>query len=674
MKKITSTIFGCAMATLLALSACAPTAHSSSSSGTLGDMSSSSNDDEGQQESFVPEYELTNVLLCDEGKTDYTIVIPENATPAIENAAKELKNYFAKATGATLPIEGDNNKSAEFSQKVISLGETKFFTASKIKPDTKALNRDGFIIERKDNTVIICAARDLGVLYGVYEFLSIEVDFEAYASSEVYVYSEDTVYLQDISLTKAPDFAGRVTDGPLQFDPYGAILLGYADWSASEIYDYGDSGTFIPGHSETYAQFIPRSKYNNESDPDNYHPEWFAQSSIQFCLTNTELQDELVKNAIAMLEENYELGEGRRARYLNISQNDGGGWCTCATCKPERDQYTDSGYVIRFTNKIVERLEEWRLDNHPEWDLKYCQFAYNPITPPVKKVGDTYEPVDPSVVAHKRLSIRMATLQNCYNHSLKHDSCTANETHEAYFLGWSAISTEPMTVYDYSANYHNYLLFLDIFNIMQTNLQFYKELGINHVYTQNATGLQTKPFGALENYLRGKLMWDVDADVDELTDNFFKHYYKSSAEYVRKYFDHMRTYIAYADFQKEGGWHFKLYDTFSPDLNKAYSWPIRVLEQGQEYLEQAKIDAQKNGDSAVNDTVAYRVLCERACSRYILLRNYTEYYSVDKEVYLGLLQEWEDECLACNINCMKEKITQGGGILDFISSLRAKVQ
>ena len=668
MKKITSAIFGCAMAALLALSACAPNKSKPNvpSSGTDGGN--------GQQEVFVPEYELTNVLLSDEGKTDYTVVIPENASLAIENAAKELRNYFAKATGATLPIEVDSGKTADFSQKVISLGETKFFTASKIKPDSETLNRDGFIIERKDNTVIICAARDLGVLYGVYEFLSIEVDFEAYASSEIYVYSEDTVYLQDISLTKAPDFAGRVTDGPLQFDPYGMVLLGYADWTASETYDYGDNQSFIPGHSETYGHFIPRTKYNNPEDTENYHPEWFSNANIQFCLTNEDLQDELVKNAIKILEENYALGEARRAKYLNISQNDGAGWCTCATCYPERQQYTDSGYMIRFTNKIVERLEEWRLEHCPEWDLKYCTFAYDLIIPPVKKEGETYKPVDPSVVAHKRLSIRLATLQNCYNHSLKSNTCTANQTHQSYFLGWDAISTEPMTVYDYSANYHNYLLFLDIFNIMQTNLQFYKELGVNHVYTQNATGLQTKPFGALENYLRGKLMWDVDADVEELTDNFFKHYYKSSAEYVRKYFDHMRTYIAYADSQKEGGWHFKLYDTFSPDLNKAYSWPIRVLEQGQEYLEQARVDAEKNGDKALNKVIAQRVMCERACSKYILLKNYTEYYSVDKEVYLGLLQEWEDECLACNVNCMKEKISQGGGILDFIDSLRAKVQ
>lgn len=671
MKKMASTIFACAMATLLTFSACTSTPSSSTPVVTPGGDSSGGDE---QQEAFVPEYELTDVLLCDEGKTDYTIVIPQDATAAIENAAKELKNYFAKATGAMLPIEDDSKRSADFSQKVISLGETKLFTASKIKPDSKELNRDGFIIERKDNTVIICAARDLGVLYGVYEFLSIEVDFEAYASSEIYVYSEDTVYLQDISLTKAPDFAGRVTDGPLQFDPYGAILLGYADWSASEAYDYGDNGSFLPGHSETYDDFIPRKKYNNADDPEHYHPDWFSQANIQFCLTNEDLQDELVKNAIAMLEENYALGEGRRATYLNISQNDGGGWCTCSTCKAERDQYTDSGYVIRFTNKIVERLEEWRLENCPEWDLKYCQFAYDPIVPPVKKVGDSYEPIDPSVVAHKRLSIRMTSLANCYNHSLKDDNCTANETYRAYFLGWKAISSEPMTMYDYSANYHNYLLFLDVFNIMQTNLQFYKELGINHVYTQNATGLQTKPFGALENYLKGKLLWDVDADVEELTNNFFKHYYKSSAEYVRKYFDHMRTYIAYADSQREGGWCFKLYDTFSPDLNKASSWPVRVLEQGQEYLEQAKADAQNNGDSATNDVVAYRVMCERACSRYILYKNYTEYYSADKEVYLNLLQEWEDECLACNVNCMKEKVSQGGGILDYISSLRAKVQ
>ncbi len=606
----------------------------------------------------------TDIYLVNDAATDYKIVIPENATECISFAGQELQKYMSMATGASMEIIADTGLTLDGSGKYIALGESSLFEESGMTVGEDELNRDGYKIKRYDNTVVICGARDIGTLYGIYDFLSYEIDFEAYTSDEIYYKTDKTVYLNDFDLVEVPSFAGRSTDGPLQFNSYESALLKYRGYSVNNaIYDYGASKTFAFGHSETYMFIIPRSKY------ESLHPEWFKQASLQMCLTNEELIAEAIKNCIAELKVNTE------AEYLNISSNDGNGWCSCSKCAAEIASYYTSGYVVRFVNKVIEGVEEWRLEECPDRELKYAMFAYTAVTaPPLKLDEKTKEQVvvDPSCVPHEKLSVRLVTMGKCYTHAFNDESCTSNSTLYKQFLGWRSLCDEEMefTLYDYCANYSHYLMFLDVYPGFKQSMQIFKnELNINEIFVQNATGSYANTLDELTSYVMGKLLWDIDEDVNTLIENFFTHYYKEAAPAMMKYFNHMRNYITYADSQTR--YHQPMYNEGSPI--SASRWPVRILEQGQEYLQEALADTQKAGDAGTRAKLYDRVLKEIACSKYVLAENYTTYYSVNKNTYYAFLDQWEKECLAANVNCMKEKISEGGGISDYIQSLRERI-
>ncbi|MBQ6827261.1 MAG: hypothetical protein IJO46_04530, partial [Thermoguttaceae bacterium] len=45
-----------------------------------------------------------DLVLAENGRSDYAIVLPDAPTPVQKTAANELRSYFAQATGVELPI------------------------------------------------------------------------------------------------------------------------------------------------------------------------------------------------------------------------------------------------------------------------------------------------------------------------------------------------------------------------------------------------------------------------------------------------------------------------------------------------------------------------------------------------------------------------------------------
>ena len=66
----------------------------------------------------------TDIVLAENGKTDYVVVVPENSDWTINQARSELQNFFSEATGAGLPVVSDTGLSFNTDKKYISLGDT----------------------------------------------------------------------------------------------------------------------------------------------------------------------------------------------------------------------------------------------------------------------------------------------------------------------------------------------------------------------------------------------------------------------------------------------------------------------------------------------------------------------------------------------------------------------
>lgn len=128
-------------------------------------------------------YTETNKYILENGATEYKIVMAENVTTELEYARKELVNLFKEATGVTLETVSGANLSHSASGKYFLLGNTKLYETSGLNVDLSALKSDAARIITKDNTVYFLGGSDSGVLYAVYDFLNLTLNFEAYAKT-----------------------------------------------------------------------------------------------------------------------------------------------------------------------------------------------------------------------------------------------------------------------------------------------------------------------------------------------------------------------------------------------------------------------------------------------------------------------------------------------------------
>ena len=66
----------------------------------------------------------TDIVFAENGRSEYVIVIPQDADECIKYSADLLKDYVLKSTGASLPVQTDVGRTFSESEKVISLGNT----------------------------------------------------------------------------------------------------------------------------------------------------------------------------------------------------------------------------------------------------------------------------------------------------------------------------------------------------------------------------------------------------------------------------------------------------------------------------------------------------------------------------------------------------------------------
>ncbi len=599
----------------------------------------------------------TDIVLAENGKTEYTIVLSDDASASESYAAQLLQKQFEAATGATLSIGSDGGAALDENAKILSVGNTSVLESSGLTLGKDELNEDGFKIRRYGSTVVMGGYNGRGTIYSVQEFLNAQFGYEVYASDETYIEATDRSMLKDFDLTDVPAFRERSFDGlPAYNAEYATALRLNASTSAAE-FDYGNSRDWI-GSAHSYYEIIPKEKYNDPNDPENYHPSWFAQG--QLCLTDEGLFNAFVENLKEIIK------NAPYGKIVSLGENDGAGYCSCEKCSAEKAKYGLSGYVVRFMNRVIAETE--KDEEISSRDLVYCMFAYTAsgsIVPPVDTA--TGKILDESCRPCEKLYVRVTPLNPvCYKHAWSDPDCSYNQSIYEYFKGWKSI-TDNIAVWDYNTNFSSYYYFFDNFDSLQKNLQFYKEeMGVVYLNRENTTGSALRSLADLDTYLNAKLMWDPYEDVAELTENFLNYFYKDGAEYIREYIDLMRSNVNMMDETLTEGYHLLCYQS-AGDL--VSYWPKRILEQALDLLEEAQAAylPLKETDPVLYETLYNRVLKESVCVRYMILANFQTYYPGQTDLLNEMLDQFEIDAETVQANCYRE----GQSTSDFIDSLRA---
>ena len=550
----------------------------------------------------TPQVTFTDHVIASEGKTDYKIVIADDAEYNERLASEELTNFLKQATDATVPVVLDSEVSYSDSAKFFVLGNTDF--SSYAKADTSSLDQQGYVLKTVGQNMFVLGADSYGVLYGVYDLLKVLIDFEVYRYDEITVTEKSLLKLPDLNMSDAPDVAWREPTYGSVWDVQAGTRMRFQRkiWMTQ-------NANFV---HNTFGEYLPPSTYMSA------HPNWYSDNQSQLCYTAHGNEEDLLAMQEIVLSRMKDLvtiyfSKGDYRSLLSFTHEDTRAWCGCKSCGALKEQYgTDAGAVVRFINPVAEQLQAWLEETYPGHPVYITIFAYYATeNAPVKEVDGTYVAIDETVIPEDNVMILYAPITADYYNSFNGKS---NSGYKTTMDKWASISKN-MGFWLYQANFQNYMLWFDTFNSIQENYQLLKDNGAIYFFDQgrhNAGSLTG--FDDLKVYLNSKLMWNVDADINQLTQAFFDNYFKDASKPMMEYYQSYRSWSNYI--MTNLGAVGNIYAT----AEKRHL-PLNVLQGWLEKINEAyaAIEPLKKSNETLYEKLENRITQESMAIRYHLI-------------------------------------------------------
>ena len=436
-------------------------------------------------------------ILVQDGVSRYSIYCDAKAPPSVRLAADELQFWLKISTGAKLPIIHQPTS------PMVCLGDNKGFQQAGLTTDKIKL--EGFrIVTRGENLYILGidtpkgkttpqGGISQGTLFGTYAFLEKYVGIRWLIPGEGgdHVPEAKKLILTEIDHIEAPDFLRRA--------------LPYTQNRRPEVKRWllrnriGSSIRLVHGHNWKHS--IPASYHEK-------HPDWFALRDgkrvvpvgrYKLCTSNKGMIQAFAEKAIQAFDSNKNL------KCYSLSPADSGGWCECDRCTATDEisplgRQSITSRTIKFYNEVAKIVHR----KHP--DRIVCGYVYSVYAFPPKKQQVKLEPNLYLVWAPSMdygFTLFRPELQQLWDKTLKE---------------WSQI-TDNLGYYDLCVNLSNGSGAPNPpgAKILKFIFPRLKQQGVKslYLYGESAWG-----HAGLLNYTLARLMWDADADVDAIIDEF----------------------------------------------------------------------------------------------------------------------------------------------------------
>lgn len=506
-------------------------------------------------------YTETDNWLLKNGQTDYVIVIPMTASTEVTYACDELVRYFEEATGVTLKTSVDNNLSHNASNKYISLGDTTLWKTSGLQFDSSKFGEDGVRIMTKDQTIFFQGNTGKGVLYGVYDFLTMHFDFDTY-NKECYSIKNGVkdLKLMNYDVTDIPDIAMRARGGALYAsstetnDVMYSYRMRYTDayWKRSLlIYPGTEQVGGTADHNS--LEYLPPEQYL-ASDP-----EFFSTKNPygQLCYTargNTEKFDRMTTLCAEKIQQSLKFfprEEYPQYSAVQIGIEDNYDFCECDECMAVLNKYgAISAGIIIFLNEVGQKVNAWMAlpENEPykRENLQYMFFAYfSTLKPPYywDEAQGKYTAADDKVMPVEGVNIIPFCAFSDFDYGKSVDDISNAQLYEwaqiwgEFFPGaWS---------WDYGCFFRDYFCFFDSYNFFADYYAFLYEKNFKFTLVQCHSSQRGSEaaFNSLHTYVTSKLSWNSALNMNDLIDAYMKGVYKEAAPYMMEAFNESRDWF-----------------------------------------------------------------------------------------------------------------------------------
>lgn len=474
--------------------------------------------------------------LSSGGKTDYTIVVPDQPTPVEQTAGQELQKYLTEITGAAFTVVSE--KDAPKTGKIISVGKT---TRAQKAVDFSTFKQDEiFLLSQPEGLLILTGHEQRGTLYAAYTLLEDYLGVRWWTQSETFVPKNPSVKLKPIEVRYAPKLIYRESFYRVGF-PGEFAAHSKTNGASEQIPEQFGGHNQYQFFVHSFNWLIPAEKYYKD------HPDWFPEidgarkcgfpnwanapqtliefqktlkpeqihaSGVQLCLANDDMRKELTKNALQALRNN------PKANIISISQNDWHGYCTCDKCRAlDEAEGSPAGSLITFVNKVAEDIEK----EFPNVWVDTLAYQYT------RKPPKTVKP-------RRNVIVRLCTIECSF---LKPLTDEVNKTLKDDIEGWSAIAPQ-LFVWDYVTNFSYYLMPHPNIQVLAPNIRFFVNNKTIGLFEQGDYHTTVGDFVAARHWVIAHLLWNPELDEKQLWTEFLTNYYGPDAgPILQEYLDYV---------------------------------------------------------------------------------------------------------------------------------------
>lgn len=492
------------------------------------------------------------VDAAEEANQPSLIVIPADPTPVERHAAEELARYIGLMTTRALPIVGEDQPRPD--GRALVVGRTRSNLALH---DPETWPRDTIHLGYGPGDVAVLGQGPQGTLFAAYALLR-DQGCRWYMPDnavEDVVPGRAHLVLPDVPHHHTPSFLERGWH-PHPASP-GTWRVHYHDWAVrnnlntfrgAPTFDYGPQrghGLEIRG-GHTLCALIPSGDFPLTAETFEAHPDWYPLADgrrvtqysdgrpVQACLANPAVVEEVARKAVAYFREHPDCH-----RFSVSHADEPTWWCECDACRAmdgphstwqANDRYDAYGVRskagpgpmsdrwVKFVNQVA------RIVGRSMPDRFISFFAYGSTVAPPRGDGWHLEP---------NLLVEFAHGDGaCLLHAEDDPDCPPNAAMNRWLSGWASRGN-PIVFYDYPPNGGNFDIPAGFVRRYQPLIQWTRRTGVTG---WGGEGQGSWAGSGIWQYVKARLLWDADADVDALVAEFCRDLYGPAAATMARFY------------------------------------------------------------------------------------------------------------------------------------------
>lgn len=245
----------------------------------------------------------------------------------------------------------------------------------------------------------------------------------------------------------------------------------------------------------------------NISDTNVYALVNNVRNKNQFSFTSEKLLDHLSQHIL----DNFGNGDDKSYHFMIMPQ-DNNLVCMCDACTKIGNTNTSATPAVSY---FIQKLSN-KFPKHQFFTSSYLTTR----KPPKEKLNNNTGVFLSTIMLKKGIELKM------------------NQPKTADFVkeleAWQDI-TPNIYIWDYSANFDDYLTPSPVLYSLQKQLKFYKEHAVKGVFI-NGSGYDYSSFDDLKAFVSSALLKNTEKNVDELCASFFKKYYPENHQLLTDYY------------------------------------------------------------------------------------------------------------------------------------------